>query len=154
MLFLSDRENRTNLFSVELESGEIMQLTDVDPSTGEIGGVSVNPVREEAYFDHGDAIMALDLESLDARPIYTRPEGFVGGGTNVTAGGEYICTGCSQDLSDQYLMTYCHEGPWDLVENRIWGLDLSTGETCQARQISLPYPERVQARVVQGEAHP
>ena len=187
MLFLSDRENRTNLFSIDLESGEIMQLTDVDPSTGGIGGASVNPVREEAYFHHGDAIIGLDLESLDLRPVYTRPEGFAGGGTNVTADGEYICTGYSQDLSDQFhvdlghgyvgfreiweahphsgivkvaldgsgsevvfeedywlghvntsprlphLLTFCHEGPWDLVENRIWGLNLNTGETWQIR---------------------
>jgi oligogalacturonide lyase len=32
-----------------------------------------------------------------------------------------------------HLLTYCHEGPWNLVENRIWGLDLQTGNTWQIR---------------------
>jgi oligogalacturonide lyase len=31
LLFASDRENRTNLFSVELASGEIIQLTNLEP---------------------------------------------------------------------------------------------------------------------------
>jgi oligogalacturonide lyase len=111
----------------------------------------------------------------------------VGGGTNVTADGQYVITGCFQDLSDRFqvdlghgyvgfreiweahphsmiyrvatdgsgaekvfekdywmghyntspvhshLMTYCHEGPWALVENRIWGLNLETMETWQIR---------------------
>jgi len=187
MLFLSDRENRTNLFSIDLESGEITQLTDVDPDEGRIGSINVNPVREEAIFYRGNTLTALDLGLLEMRPLYTRPGGYVGGGTNVTADGKYVCTGHSQDLSDRFhvdlghgyvgfreiweahphsmivkvaldgsgseiaceedywlghfntspklphLMTYCHEGPWMLVENRIWGLDLESGETWQIR---------------------
>lgn len=31
------------------------------------------------------------------------------------------------------IMTYCHEGPWHLVEQRIWGLDIETGETWKIR---------------------
>lgn len=31
------------------------------------------------------------------------------------------------------LLTYCHEGPWYLVDNRIWGLDLDTGRTWPVR---------------------
>ena len=31
------------------------------------------------------------------------------------------------------IMTYCHEGPWYLVEQRIWGLDIETGETWKIR---------------------
>jgi oligogalacturonide lyase len=185
--FYSDRENRTNLFGVDLESGDITQLTDLDPAQGHVGGLSKNPVREEIYFYHGDMLMALDLAPLDARLLYTRPEGRVGGGTNATADGKYICTGHREDLSDKILMdlghgyvgfdecweahphsmiekipvdggpsevvyeenywlghfnaspklpnivTFCHEGPWHKVENRIWGLDLDTGETWQIR---------------------
>ena len=32
-----------------------------------------------------------------------------------------------------YLATYCHEGPWDRVDNRIWGLDLRDGRNWQIR---------------------
>lgn len=31
------------------------------------------------------------------------------------------------------IITFCHEGPWEKVDNRIWGLDLSTGETWKIR---------------------
>lgn len=32
------------------------------------------------------------------------------------------------------LLTFCHEGPWDKVDNRIWGLDLATGKAWMIRQ--------------------
>jgi len=32
-----------------------------------------------------------------------------------------------------HVMTFCHEGPWDKVDNRIWGLDLQTGKTWKIR---------------------
>jgi oligogalacturonide lyase len=31
------------------------------------------------------------------------------------------------------LLTFCHEGPWDKVDNRIWGFDLATGEAWRIR---------------------
>ncbi|WP_166243102.1 oligogalacturonate lyase family protein [Paenibacillus turpanensis] len=33
-----------------------------------------------------------------------------------------------------WLMTFCHEGPWHLVDHRIWGLDLRTGEAWKIRE--------------------
>ena len=32
-----------------------------------------------------------------------------------------------------HLATYCHEGPWDRVDNRIWGLDLRDGRNWPIR---------------------
>lgn len=32
-----------------------------------------------------------------------------------------------------HIMTFCHEGPWDKVDNRIWGLNLETRETWKIR---------------------
>lgn len=32
-----------------------------------------------------------------------------------------------------HIMTYCNEGPWDLVQQRIWGLNIDTGETWKIR---------------------
>jgi oligogalacturonide lyase len=34
------------------------------------------------------------------------------------------------------IITFCHEGPWDKVDNRIWGLDLQTGKTWKIRPTS------------------
>lgn len=187
IVFYSDRENRTNLFGVDLASGDITQLTDFDPTKGHIGGLSKNPVREEIYFTQEGVLTALDLVTLETRPLYTRPQGYVGGSANATADGKYICAGYTQDLSDRFMVdlghgyvgfretweahphsmimkipvdggepelvftenywlghfnaspklpnivTFCHEGPWHLVENRIWGLDLGTGKVWQIR---------------------
>ncbi len=187
IVFYSDRENRTNLFGVDLVEGGIIQLTDLDPAEGRVGGLSKNPVREEVYFSQGGTLKALDLETLAIRELWTRPEGYVGGGANATADGAYLCTGYREDLSDRIvtdlghgyvgfretweahphcaivkipveggdaevvyeedywlghfnaspklpnIMTFCHEGPWTLVENRIWGLDIDSGETWPIR---------------------
>lgn len=31
------------------------------------------------------------------------------------------------------ILTFCHEGPWHLVEQRIWGLNIASGETWKIR---------------------
>lgn len=31
------------------------------------------------------------------------------------------------------ILTFCHEGPWDLVDQRIWGLNIQTGESWRIR---------------------
>jgi oligogalacturonide lyase len=32
-----------------------------------------------------------------------------------------------------HLLTFCHEGPWNLVDNRIWGLNLETSDVWKIR---------------------
>ena len=182
MLLTSQRENRTNLFSIDLTSGEMTQLTDTDPAEGEAGGPFVDPARPEAIFSQGRKVKAIDLRTLEERVVYEKPAGFAGGGTNVTADGRYVCTSLVTDLSDRIytdlghgyigfrewwearppskilkvaldgsgeqvvyeedywighvntstkvpnVITFCHEGPWHLVEQRIWGLNIDTGE--------------------------
>lgn len=191
LLFGSERGNRVNLYSLDLMSGEITQLTDLDqpPPLAETSFLfaSVNPVRPEVYFWHGRDLVALDLHTLDERRIYRAPERFLTNITNVTADGRYVCTGLYADLSDRFaidllhgyvgfveywearprsqivrinvdngdadivfeeqywighvntsptlpdILTYCHEGPWQKVDNRIWGLDLTTGKNWMLR---------------------
>jgi oligogalacturonide lyase len=189
VIIASDRENRTNFFGVDLTGGDIIQLTDLDPTAGEVQAQSVtkNPVRDEAYFYQGKTLMALDLKTFNLRPLFTVPPGFNTGMANATADGGYVCTGYSQDLSSRFpvdlghgyigfeetwaarphgvilrvsletgqsevmfeddcwlghfntspklphIMTFCHEGPWHKVDNRIWGLNLQTRETWKIR---------------------
>ncbi len=187
MLFTSQRENRTNLFSIDLRSGKITQLTDTRPDDGEASSPFVNPAKPEAIFAQGRFLKAINLETLEERTLYRKPDKYVGGGTNVTADGKYVCTSLVTDLSDRiytdmgngyigfrewweahppskiirvaldgsgeeviyeedywlghvntspkmpHILTFCHEGPWTLVENRIWGLDMTTGKTWQIR---------------------
>jgi oligogalacturonide lyase len=189
LLFSSDRENRTNLFSLNLETGEITQLTDFAPAPHETTFLSacVNPTCDVAYFWYDRQVMALDLRSLEIRPLWKAPEGFRRSMMNCTADGKFICAGIFEDLSDRFridylrgyvgfpetwesrplskiaqittdgsgaeviweekywighvntsptqpnLITFCHEGPWDKVDNRIWGLDLATRKAWMIR---------------------
>ncbi len=191
LLFGSDRENRTNLFGLDLESGEITQLTDLAPvglpNETELLSVSVNPVRGEAYFWYDRALMALDLATLALRTLWEAPAGFCRLMLNCTADGRYVCSGIFEDLSDRFridylrgyvgfnetwaanplsqivqvatdgsggevvweeqtwighvntsptqphLLTFCHEGPWNEVDNRIWALDLNTRQAWMVR---------------------
>ena len=188
LVIASDRDNRVNLFGVDLESGELTQLTDWDPAkVSNRHSLSKNPVREEIVFFYDDTVSVLDLTTLQSRPLMKRPPGYTGNLADVTADGKYVVTGFSQDLSDRFqvdllngyigfgeiwaakphstiwkiplhggepqlvheekywlghfnaspklphLITFCHEGPWTKVDNRIWGLDLNTGKHWKIR---------------------
>jgi oligogalacturonide lyase len=193
LVIASDRENRTNFFGVDLESGAITQLTDLSPAGGPVDAQSMtrNPVREEIYFLQGGRLLSLDLDALRLRELFTTPPGYVPETANATADGKYLIAGYCQDLSSRFsvdlghgyvgfheiwaahphcvilrisletgasevvfeedcwlghlntsptlphIMTFCHEGPWQKVDNRIWGLDLRTGETWKIRPTAM-----------------
>lgn len=186
LIFASMRNRRYDLYGVNLTDGEIVQLTDAgesgDPAAGSLLFASVNPHRPEAYFWRGPALIAIDLESLSERQLYSCPDGYSNNMTSVTADGRYLCTAHYVDLSPDFgvdllhgyvgffeywkarphsmivkidvssgrtaivfeedywighvnasptmsnIVTFCHEGPWAEVDNRIWGLDIDTGQ--------------------------
>lgn len=184
LVIASDRDNRVNLFGVDLESGVLTQLTDWDPAkVANRHSLSKNPVREEITFFYDDTVMLLDLNTFKTRPLMRRPEKYTGNLADFTADGRYVVTGFCEDLSGRFqvdllngyigfnemwaakphstvwkipldggapqlvhedrswlghfnaspklanIITFCHEGPWDKVDNRIWGLDLTNGRT-------------------------
>jgi oligogalacturonide lyase len=189
LMIASDRENRTNFYGIDLAGGELTQLTDIDPANGPLGAqtMTMNPCRDEAYFLQGTTTCALDLKTLQMRPLFTTPEGYEAETSNATADGKYLITGYAKDLSEEinvdlghgyvgfeeiwaahphcaivrvdlasgksevihqehnwighlntsttlpHLMTFCHEGPWHKVDNRIWGLNVNTGEAWKIR---------------------
>ena len=191
LLLGSDRHNLTVLMSLDLESGELLQLTDHQfpppPAEGSFLFSCVNPQRAEAYYWNGPELILLDLHSLEERLIYRAPEGFMVSILNCTADGKYVCTGLFEDLSGRFpldllhgyvgfeechaarplsrilriatdgsgaevvweenywighvntsptrphLLSFCHEGPWEKVDQRIWGLDLQTGKAWKIR---------------------
>ncbi len=184
MVFGSDREGAGNLFSIELATGEITQITDFG-DRNRFQPACVNPTRAEAYAWHGDDLVAVDLRSLERRVLYRVPDGFTRSMINCTADGRHVCGGVCEDLSDRIyrapgyigfpetweahpesrifraatdgsgaetiweeetwighintsptrpeLLTFCHEGPWHLVDNRIWGMNIETGEVWKVR---------------------
>jgi oligogalacturonide lyase len=191
LLLGSDRDNLTTLMSLDMRSGELLQLTDKPlpppPAESSFLFTCVNPIRAEAYFWRGSELAALDLNTLEERVIYRAPDGFFVNMLNCTADGKYVCTGIFEDLSDQFtvdllhgyvgfheyhaahplsqivrvatdgsgaeivweenywighvntsptqphLLSFCHEGPWEKVDQRIWGLDLNSGKTWKIR---------------------
>jgi oligogalacturonide lyase len=189
LVFVSDRDNQTNFFSLDLDDGTITQLTELDQSQDTQGSLAacLNPCRPELYFKLGITLCALDLESLAVRQLWTVPDGHNMCIANVTADGRYVCTGALEKPSGRYpvdfqhgyigfpeycaehphcrvlridvdsgaaetvweedswighvntsptqptWLTFCHEGPWDMVDNRIWGLSLDDGRVWQIR---------------------
>jgi oligogalacturonide lyase len=189
LLFGSDRENSSNLYSIELGSGAITRLTDGPPGkAGSYQGVSINPLRDEAYFWQQQRLIAIDLRTGQQRTLFTCPDGWNASGTNCTADGRFICGVLRQlvdvgpvDLGAGYvgfreifeahplcrviavptegagqqaetlheehswighvntsprhadLLTFCHEGPWHLVDQRMWALDRGSGRVWKLR---------------------
>ncbi|WP_157800859.1 oligogalacturonate lyase family protein [Bacillus solitudinis] len=188
LLFGSERENTANLFSVDIENGEITQLTDFrKESQVGIQGTYVNPILKEAYYIVDNYIVSLDLKGLTEERIYTLPQGFRFGNISCIADGKSLCFSLSEDLSSKIssnlgsgyvgfeeteaarplsqiclldlgsgdvqviheeqrwighvnasptqanLITFCHEGPWEKVDHRIWGMNLETNQIWKIR---------------------
>ncbi|MDR0730975.1 MAG: oligogalacturonate lyase family protein [Treponema sp.] len=191
LLIGGDRENYTNFFGVDLESGEITQLTDYESQDDiDTDCVCINQVTGEASYWYDHKLWALSLSTLETRPLFTLPENQIPEMVNATADGKYLIFSISEDLSDKiqkidmahgYIgfreswelkpfsqivrvptdgcgkadiihsgnvwlghlntspvypdhLTFCHEGPWDLVDQRIWALDTGTGKIWPLRE--------------------
>lgn len=186
LLIGSHRHNRSNLLSCELATGDLTVITSTDRDE-DYQNVAVNPHRDEGYLWCDDALVGIDLRTGDMRELFRLPDGWTGTTINVTADGQYVCSGMhepvdlgfEQDLGHGYigfrelfeahplsqlfrvpvdggpmevlheernwithvntsptqphLLTFCHEGPWQLVEQRMWGLDMNTGQTWAIR---------------------
>ena len=52
LLFGSDRCNLSDLYSLNLDTGEIQQLTERNVGNSQLIFISINPTRAEAYFWH------------------------------------------------------------------------------------------------------
>ncbi|MFP4105754.1 MAG: oligogalacturonate lyase family protein [Phycisphaerae bacterium] len=183
LIVASHRNNAENFYSVELDSGEITQLTDF-PSDAHprLQPAFLNPIRDEIYFMNAAELIALDLRSCQQRVLYRRPDEYMRGALSCTADGAMVCLGISEDLSDRIRMdlghgyvgfaeysdarphsqivgipvdggpcrilheedfwlthintspalpntlTFCHEGPWKDIDQRMWVLDIASGD--------------------------
>ncbi|KKI90219.1 hypothetical protein WQ54_19715 [Bacillus sp. SA1-12] len=182
LLIGSDRENSTNLYSIDLLSGELTQLTELKRNQKKsIQGTFINPIKMEAYFTLDRNIFAINLETYQEKTLFELPHGFHFSNLSCTADGNHLCFGLTEDLShslksnlsggyigfeeteaarphcqiwlltldtgdvkiiheDQLwighinasptqpnLITFCHEGPWEKVDHRIWLLDIDAG---------------------------
>ena len=185
MVFTSDRENQSNLFRYDLDTGQVMQLTDLEGS-GRPGGCFSKANNCHYFWWHG-VLYELDIETLEERVIYELPDDtVVGHRASPTADGKYICARLMEEIEEDKpaisfsysrfreffkakplsqiirietetgeveviheehcylghintspirpeLLTFCHEGPWDQVDQRMWGLNILTGEAWKIR---------------------
>ncbi|MGI5893884.1 MAG: oligogalacturonate lyase family protein [Candidatus Merdivicinus sp.] len=190
-VFVSERDNRINLCSMDMNTYEITQLTDLPEIglkyDGDLQCSFVDGVRNKAYFRYGKELFSLDLMNFETRLLYQIPDGYVASMISCKDDCPYVYTSIYQDLSNlfpidlhhQYVgfeeiwahhphsqiiqiqadgsghryifeeyswighvnlsptddtkLTYCHEGPWYKVDNRIWGLDVATGKNWMIR---------------------
>lgn len=60
------------------------------------------------------------------------------GGAEVVYENRVFIAHVNTSPTQPHLLTFCHEGPWNLVENRIWGLNTDTGDSWMIRPRTMP----------------
>lgn len=180
--FLSNRGNEgteiCNLFRMDLESGEMIQLTD-DPAGVEIGRITKTPDSEFVAYITGRQLRLLNTKtgenrllheeesmlmhnlsfSCDKKKIgFTRNEdvdALPDGGPNYAGFKEKMFATKDGRISavnldgtdfhdvfrdthwlghfqfspdDPDIAMFCHEGPWNYVQQRIWVINMKSGE--------------------------
>jgi oligogalacturonide lyase len=164
-----------NLFRMDLDSGEIVQLTDEETS---IGNVTKTPDSRIVVYAAGNRIKRLDTESGEISTVYEEMGNFRVGAPSISANRRYVAFYRNEKVDvprgpnyagfkdhyylvkdgritlayldgsgwfdvfkdthwvshfqfcpdDSTLATFCHEGPWHLVTQRIWLLDFVSRE--------------------------
>lgn len=85
LIFFSERTGLSNLFRLQLDSGEIIQLTDTRPVRAEywpfteaVRGAgaclaAIGSAGREVFYFEGQELWAVEIESLRARQLFTLP---------------------------------------------------------------------------------
>jgi len=85
LIFFSERTGLSNLFRLQLDSGEIVQLTEARPTraeywpfTGAVRGAgaclaAIGSGGREIFYSEGQELWAVEIESLRARQLLTLP---------------------------------------------------------------------------------
>jgi oligogalacturonide lyase len=163
-----------NIFRMDLDSGEMVQLTD---ESAPVGHVTKTPDSRLIVYSTGKAIRALDVASGDIRTIYEETGNYNCGAPSINANRRYVGFSRNETVAasdggpnysgfkeryytikdgritiaaldgsgwfdavvdthqvshfqfspdDPTIAMFCHEGPWNLVTQRIWGLDIAS----------------------------
>lgn len=104
LLFNSDRDGTHNLYSIDLETGLITQLTDLPSPDFQYRHLSVsaavNPTTDDVCFWFGNYLQRLETDTLHLETIYEAPDGFNAhtSHASVIADGQYVCTSLTEDV--------------------------------------------------------
>jgi oligogalacturonide lyase len=91
LLVRSVRSGTRDLYSVDLETGLITQLTDLE---ADVSDATCHPESETAYFWCGSRVVGLSLDSLEVWTVFDVGEthgDYAGSVPGVTADGETVC---------------------------------------------------------------
>lgn len=182
LVFCSDRTGKMNLFSMDLKTYTITQLTDLQTvqKANHMLEAIVDPIKNRCYFFADRQLYAIDLETLQSKVIYEMPKGYEPHIVSCAANASYVYTAIFEDVNGkvnkavpentteffhekfkyvsdskivrinsdgsgwEYIheepcwiahvnvnprnedqITFCHEGPWDRVDNRLFGMDVA-----------------------------
>lgn len=96
LVFTSKRTGRWNLFYLNLETYQFVQLTDGKKISGT--GAVVSPATMEAYYRDGSEIKAVHLKTLAERVITTVPKGYNTSSLSVTVDGRALAYSIQEDI--------------------------------------------------------
>ena len=96
LVFTSKRTGSWNLFYMNLETYQFVQLTDSKKISGT--GAVVSPATMEAYYRDGSAIKAVHLKTLAERTITTVPAGYSVSTLSVTVSGKSLAYSIQEDI--------------------------------------------------------
>ena len=164
-----------NLFRMDLDTGETVQLTDEAVS---VGGVTKTPDSSLVVYTMGNKMCKLDTRTGERTTVYEETGNYGVGSPSISRNRRYIAFSRNEKVQapsgpnytgfkerfyrikdgritlayldgsgsfdvfkdthrlghfqfcpdDSTLATFCHEGPWNLVTQRIWLLDFSSRE--------------------------
>ena len=105
IVFASERDNTPNLYSLDLESGEIEQLTDLPtpdyPNGNSLQLTFVDPICKTAVFFSNRELCALDIERKTVKVIFRVPDGYFNHIVSIGADGKYAYTSIFEDVRDR-----------------------------------------------------
>ena len=92
IIFTSDRAGKFELYRLEIENGETIQLTD-NFSQRNLLSFNVHPDGREVFYHGENAIYAVDIESGEERPVADlsdKPWGSIYGGPSISGDGKKV----------------------------------------------------------------
>lgn len=112
LVFISDRGNAANYFSLDLETGEIEQLTDFPAAAygrdEKLFEGYVDAETASCAFFMGRTLYRLDVATRELLPLYEMPEGFAHHVVSFAADGRHVLTSVNeivpgaQNLTDTF----------------------------------------------------
>ncbi len=180
LVIISDRSGTPNYYSVDLNTYEITQVSDLPfvpfPDSRRLYEGIVDGKRNYLYFFLDDDLCRIDLMTYEMISVYKKPSDYEHHVVSCCDDSDYVYTSiyCKaqcptrideqttpyapkphsqiikakydgsgykvilEDMNwiahvnvsptDQHKITFCHEGTWHCVDNRIWGMDTESGK--------------------------